>query len=276
MNRTVVDIGASVGLFASYIARQSTKSNGVESVEVFALEPIPESAAKITNLPNLRVIQKAVLSAASIPNSGTKLLNLMTETELSSFLEVNPEIDKTLWGYHLPGLKFDSKLSVECITLESLIQEYSLKRIDFLKIDTQGTDLEVLTSAGKEISKIMSCVLEFPYFGKSAIYSNETDLLQGIEILKKYNFFPVRIVPNGAGECNVFFLNSLYTLEEYFRLESDLQFQNAPTLKIGNHNHHANKPFILKTVYSLKTLVLNVLMRSRVHLRAQRKIDSIQ
>jgi hypothetical protein len=122
----------------------------------------------------------------------------------------------------------------------------------------------------------MSCVLEFPYLGKSAIYSNEIDLLQGIEILKKYNFFPVRIVPNGAGECNVFFLNSLYTLEEYFRLESDLQFQNAPTLKIGNHNHHANKPFILKTVYSLKTLALNVLMRSRVHSRAQRKIDSIQ
>ena len=35
------------------------------------------------------------------------------------------------------------EVMVDCITLEELINELNIREIDFLKIDTQGTDLEV-------------------------------------------------------------------------------------------------------------------------------------
>ena len=82
----------------------------------------------------------------------------------------------------------------------------------------------------------MSCVLEFPYSKNSSLYSEEIDISEGIEELGKIGFSPVRIVPNGAGECNAFFLNTNYSIEDYFQMEKELGFNIAPTLKIGIHS----------------------------------------
>jgi len=176
----------------------------------------------------------------------------MRNSELSTFLTMKSNIDSELWKFHLSNMVLDSKVLVDCTTLERIIQDHELNKIDFLKIDTQGTDLSVLLSASSEISKIMSCALEFPYSKASSLYSEEIDLLEGIEELKKVGFTPVRIVPNGAGECNAFFLNDNFTLREYFQMENDLEFSIAPTLKIGRHNPCINMNSVEKISYFAK------------------------
>ena len=260
MKRTVIDIGASYGLFSNYIANLSILNKDCYSIEVFAVEPIPRVAAQVGERKNLVVINKAILDSKRIPESGFLQLKVMKNSELSTFLEINPEIDSDLWSSYMQSLIVESEISVPCLTLENLIKENYIESVDFLKIDTQGTDLEVLLSAGKEIHKIKSCVLEFPYTKESAIYSNEKDIIEGIEILQKLNFIPVRIVPNGSGECNAFFRNSNFSIEEYFEMEEVLGFDRAPTLKIGKHNSKINMTFIEKILSTFKELVFRFIL----------------
>lgn len=260
MNRIVIDVGASYGLFSNFIADRSVNSKAGDSIQVFALEPIPQVANKIRARSNLKIINAAILSSELIPLSGTRLLRVMQNSELSSFMELNAQLDRELWKSHESSLVEVSQIPVKCMTLEQVIRENSIGKVDFLKIDTQGTDLGVLLSAGKEISKIMSCVLEFPYTRHDAIYSNEKDISEAIETLGELGFYPIRIVPNGGGECNAFFLNSRFTIQEYFQMENELRFDQAPTLKIGKHNPLVNKTHVEKITYFLKNWIKRVII----------------
>jgi FkbM family methyltransferase len=211
---------------------------------------------KIGDRKNLKVIQKAILDPELIPQSGYTAFNVMKNSELSTFLDVNPKIDNNLWRDYLESLEISQQILVECMTLEQLINEHKILKVDFLKIDTQGTDLGVLLSAGSQMKKIMSCVLEFPYSKESAIYADEISLLQGIDILGDYGFIPMRIVPNSYGECNVFFRASNYSTEEYFQMEQDLNFNKAPTLKIGTQSSFRNMSQLEKFTYFLKCIAV--------------------
>jgi hypothetical protein len=107
--------------------------------------------------------------------------------------------------------------------------------------------------------------LEFPYSSKSAIYSNEKSLAEGIEILTGYGFTLMRVVPNGGGECNAFFRNVSISLQEYFQIEEDLNFRKAPTLKIGNHDSLINMSNIQRLVYFAKTRVFKIFSGLRIN-----------
>ena len=263
LSRTVLDVGASFGLFSNFIANLSEEFGGVASVRVFAVEPIPHVALKIKERENLKVIQTAILSSGLIPPSGAKDFKVMKNSELSTFLEINPKLDSDIWNDYVTSLEVAQEISVKCITLQQLILENKITKIDFLKIDTQGTDLDVLLSAGSEIKRIIACVLELPYTKESAIYADEKSLSQGIDILKEYGFTPMRIVPNSYGECNVFFRNSTCSSKEYFQIEEDLHLGKAPTLKIGKHNPLINMSKLDKTIYFLKCLAVTLLTKFR-------------
>jgi FkbM family methyltransferase len=253
LNRTVLDIGASYGLFANFIANLSTELENSSSIRVFAVEPIPHISAKIGERRNLKVIQAAIVAFEGMPSTGTKDFNIMKNTELSTFLQVNPNLDSNIWKDYISSLQVVEVMQVPCVTLKSLMVENRIAKVDFIKIDTQGTDLEVLLSASAEISNILSCALEFPYSTENAIYSNEKSLLEGIEILGGLGFVLMRVVPNGGGECNAFFRNSSITLEEYFQIEAELNFEKAPTLKIGRHNPLINMSKFEKSIYFAKS-----------------------
>jgi len=263
LSRTVVDVGASFGLFSNFIANLSAEFGGITTIRVFAVEPIPHVAIKIKEHGNLKVIQTAILSAGLIPSSGAKDFKVMKNSELSTFLEINPNLDDEIWNEYVTSLEVAQEIPVKCITLQSLMLENKIAVIDFLKIDTQGTDVDVLLSAGPEIKRIMACVLELPYSKDSAIYADEISLSQGIDTLKEYGFTPMRIVPNSYGECNVFFRSSICSITEYFQIEEDLHLGKAPTLKIGKHNPLINMGKIEKTTYFLKCTAVALLTKFR-------------
>jgi hypothetical protein len=139
-----------------------------------------------------------------------------------------------VWSDISKILVVQESIEVICKSLSDVINSIDAEIIDFVKIDTQGTDLLVFQSAGSNVHRIMSCVLEFPYTKADALYLDETSLIEGVLAMKELGFEPVRIVPNGAGEANVFFLNNRYSITDYFTLEVDLDFDNAPVLKIGD------------------------------------------
>jgi hypothetical protein len=100
--RYVVDIGASHGLFTSYIERMfREKSSG--QIKIFALEPIPEVAARIDLRENIVIVTAAVLPEHRIPHNGKVQLNIFRNHELSSILRINQNLDDRVWSGHLPG-----------------------------------------------------------------------------------------------------------------------------------------------------------------------------
>lgn len=98
-----------------------------------------------------------------IGRTGTQKLYITKNLGLSFFQVINKNLNKNEWSYYLPSLVVESEVSVPCISLKDLMTDNKITKVDFLKIDTQGTDLEVLLSAGKNIKKIMSFVLEVPF-----------------------------------------------------------------------------------------------------------------
>ena len=109
------------------------------------VEPIKSEAEKLSN--KKYIINKGLWSK----KERKRLFILGNRPESSSMYE--PELD----NFDLHNIKerdyknFDvtSEQEVECDTLSSLLEELDIKNLDYLKIDTQGAELEILKGIGK-------------------------------------------------------------------------------------------------------------------------------
>ena len=105
----------------------------------------------------------------------------------SSFLEIDKEgefakkCQKEDPGFDDVALVFD----VQTKRLDTFMQENHIEHIDFLKIDTQGTDLNVIKSLGKMINKVD--IIEAEVHIKP-LYKNSFHKEEIIDFMKKNNF----------------------------------------------------------------------------------------
>jgi hypothetical protein len=89
--------------------------------------------------------RKIVLQKAISGQAGRRLFHKRKYAPSSSFLEIKPELAN---AYGLQSLYApDGTLELECETLASLLSGQGLARLDFLKTDLEGIDLEVLASS---------------------------------------------------------------------------------------------------------------------------------
>lgn len=81
------------------------------------------------------------------------------------------------------------EVEVECTTLDNIINEYKLEKIDYLKIDTEGAELLILNGAKQSlIDKKINCIqLEYGGTFDDAGYTLD-DL---IEYLKQYQYVEI-------------------------------------------------------------------------------------
>ncbi len=142
---TVVDIGAGLGDFAIHIARARP------GAAVFAFEPLPESFARLqenirlNSVPNVRALPEAVAGSP-----GT--LSLYTVTGLS--------------GQHRSAgdgaAAKEPAITVPAITLGEAFDRYGIARCDFLKIDCEGAEYQILLGLPEEtLCRIARIALEY-------------------------------------------------------------------------------------------------------------------
>jgi len=151
-----IDVGASDGrVWMSWL-------KDAPDARVYAFEPAPENFAKMkehqTGHPNVMIFQE-VVSSADVP-SGIPFY-ISNDRNSSSVYPYNPTSVR-LWKYP-PGrrlFKTTETIQVPSVRLDTFIKRERLRYIDFLKIDVQGHELEVLKSIGAAITKVREIVVE--------------------------------------------------------------------------------------------------------------------
>jgi FkbM family methyltransferase len=132
INDVVVDIGANYGVFSLY-------SQMFNPSKVYAVEPLKatfKSMKKNLTEYGVTCINKAVSSE----NGFEKFM--ITEVNGNNFSEKNEN------GFH-PSSVIGEEI-VETITINQLISDYDIERIDFLKVDCEGGELDLFRTIDKE------------------------------------------------------------------------------------------------------------------------------
>jgi FkbM family methyltransferase len=142
---TVVDVGANIGVTA--VIAGLLVSTGC----VLALEPVPGTfeylARNVTdsNLTNVKCFNKAAAAAEGH-------VRLVTRPGYSFAAFVG--YDEVLARY----TEYDEE-RVESITLDQLVANEELSRVDFIKIDVEGFELEVLRGSTRILERFQPAVL---------------------------------------------------------------------------------------------------------------------
>ena len=151
--RVFFDVGANDGYTFLDLASKNT------DVIVYAFEPTPHLCniikSKIQHLNNYILIEKAVSNF-----EGKSIFNVAGQANwgCSSLLQFSDK-SKTEWPGRTDFVVTD-KIEVDVIRLDNFIQQNSVKEIEFLHIDTQGSDLDVLRGLGKYIDIVKHGVIE--------------------------------------------------------------------------------------------------------------------
>ncbi len=123
-----LDIGANSGYFA-LLASRCVGPRG----KVFAIEPNPAMAEQVrqnvarSGLTNVVVEELACSSSAGVRD-----------------LYLGPPGNTGITSLSSANVRSDECVSVNCVPADALVEKYDISRIDLVKIDVEGAELEVL------------------------------------------------------------------------------------------------------------------------------------
>ena len=130
----IVDAGAHIGTF-TLLASKMVGNQG----KVIAIEPERNSFGQLTKNLELNKIKNVIPVNIGLSDfNGNKDFFVDKESACNSF---------TLNF----GRQITNKLSIKVKTLDSVLQEININKVDFLKIDTEGAELEILKGAQQSI-----------------------------------------------------------------------------------------------------------------------------
>jgi FkbM family methyltransferase len=173
--RDAVDIGANVGFYSVYFAKNVSKS-----CKVLSVEPIPKTFEFLKkNIERNNCVQEIILYNGALTDqvNGNVTLNTMDGREEYSSLG---EIDKK----YVKNSKVN-QLKVQSTTLDDLVFQNNIKP-GFIKIDTEGAEFLVLKGSLKTIQAYKPIIISelVDDFLKKMDHSAK----DVIDLLKSYNY----------------------------------------------------------------------------------------
>lgn len=181
---TVFDVGANVGNWSKQVLMK------IPNVHIHAFEPVPDlynilressRGNPAFNIHNLAISDQDGTRTFFYYNKSTEL------SGMSSFYR-RPDPEKRLAMEPV-------QIQVLTQTLDSFCKTSSIQQIDFLKIDTEGGELDVLHGAIGLLKKQQIIALQFEYGG--TYLDSGITLRQVLSFLAHYGYNTFRILPDG-------------------------------------------------------------------------------
>lgn len=175
----VFDVGANVGDWTAEVLNQG------HDVEVHLFEPIPHVYKKL-----IQNLDKQLI----FNNLG---VGKKEEVKTFYYYEPNPmlstfyrrvDVEKQGW------LNPPKEITVLTTTIDNYCQRHDIKRINFLKIDVEGGELDVLYGARYFLETGRIDYLQFEYGG--TYIDSKTTLKQAFEYLQKFRYSIFKILPD--------------------------------------------------------------------------------
>jgi FkbM family methyltransferase len=149
----VLDLGANEGDFSRAMIAQF-------GCTVLAVEPSGEHCQRLQRIEGLRVIQAAVSAS-----DGWAVFHVCANSQSST---IRP----------LPNESYKRTERIESLTLESLLLQQNIDRIDILKIDIEGAEADLFRSVSDQrLSSIPQISIEFHDYN-GMISATETDAIE--------------------------------------------------------------------------------------------------
>lgn len=198
---TFFDVGANSGSDSLGVAR--SRPDAI----VYAFEPTPklieDLKAHSRDLSNYKIIPKAV---SDFTGTATFRISGNADWGCSSLCDFNDNL-QTTW----PGrtdFKVTDQLAVDVIQLADFVEEHRITRIDYLHVDAQGKDLEVLFGLRNHIDIVQAGQIEMPSRHNTKLYKDQKYVVDdAIKFLESHGFTVRGVHSNDAqgNEMNVFF-----------------------------------------------------------------------
>ncbi len=134
---TCVDAGANVGFYTLHLAKRVGPSG-----RVFAFEPDPRNASRLRRNVALNAFEGIVevTEAAVSDRNGSGTFHRSDETHSG-------------WGSLASHAGEISSIEVATTTLDSFLEARKIERVDFLKADVEGSEIELLRGAERSLEK---------------------------------------------------------------------------------------------------------------------------
>lgn len=182
----IIDVGHHKGDWIRDFSRQIPKDKFVYCV---GIDPI-DHKSEWNNL----FIQKAVST-----KTGTRKFytysepgcNSLNEMLLENKFQRPQEINKV------------GEIEVECVTLESILDDLGLDMIHYLKVDAQGNDLDVVKSAGEWLKKCLFVQMETCVATQddNMMYENQNTRAADISFMESQGFELVKEMDHSSVSC---------------------------------------------------------------------------
>ncbi len=178
---TVLDVGANIG-WMSLIFAECVGANGA----VYAFEPSAKIYGYLEQLADQRSQIKPICKAVSNTND-----DVFFENEAASNLS------------HIAQEPSKSGELVECITIDEFMCSNNIPRVDFIKVDAEGHDVEVLKGANETLDQ-HSPIVMFEALGSLELKSIISLLDKKFLIYRIFNQYPFSAISNFNATNNYF------------------------------------------------------------------------
>ncbi len=174
----IVDVGANTGQSAALFSRLFPRAT------ILAIEPFDASYNAI----RARGLQRVRPHLAAVgARNGSAVLHVNSQSATNSLLPANSEGQRLFPGQ----IEQVSTVKVEMVTLDSFATREGIDRIDLLKIDVQGTELEVLRGSESVLPRVHVVQIECNFialYENSAVFS-EVDVALRRAGFEFFNFY---------------------------------------------------------------------------------------
>jgi FkbM family methyltransferase len=185
----ILDVGANIGQYRGFL-RNEVGYDGI----IVSFEPIAQHAEVLRR--SALSDKKWIINEYALGDSpGSKTFNIMANTVFSSFLEPDHSKVNTFRAMNV----VTHRVEIQMRTLDEVLPELEAqvgKKNLYLKLDTQGFDLEVMHGAGRCIDSIRALQTEASV---TPIYSQMPNYATSIRTLQDLGFELSGIFPNNPG-----------------------------------------------------------------------------